>query len=306
MAGNQRNERSDSQKPTLGFIGLGQMGSRMASRLLEAGYPVTVYNRTKERTRALVELGATAAETPARLAAECDVVLTMVTDDAAQEHVLYGVDGVLAGVRDGSIVVDFSTVSPDASRRLYEAARDKGAMAIDAPVSGSLPQAEQGILVIFVGGDEEVYQQCRPILAVLGKSSFYMGPSGMGTTMKLVVNALLGLAMQGLAEAVAVGEKAGLPKETLLDVLEQTAVVTPAQKAKFANIRRDEYPKQFALSLMHKDLGLVLGLAGQVSAPMPATAVTRQMYTAAMAQGMTEDFSILVRFIQQLAGVSSP
>ncbi len=158
--------------------------------------------------------------------------------------------------------------------------------------------------MIFVGGEQETYQQCKPILDILGQSSFYMGPSGMGTTMKLVVNTLLGLGMQALAEAIALGEKAGLEKGLLLDVLGQTTVLTPGQKSKLENVKREEYPTNFALSLMHKDFRLVLSQAYDLSVSMPATAAAQQMYTAAMAKGMDEDFSIMIKFMEQLAGVS--
>jgi 3-hydroxyisobutyrate dehydrogenase-like beta-hydroxyacid dehydrogenase len=176
---------------------------------------------------------------------------------------------------------------------------------IDAAVSGSVPQADQGSLVIFVGGDHQTYEQCTPILDVLGKNSFYMGASGMGTTMKLVVNTLLGLGMQALAEAIALGEKAGVEKGLLLNVLGQTAVLTPGQKSKLENVKREEYPTNFALSLMHKDFSLVLSQAYDVSVAMPATAAAQHMYTAAMARGMDEDFSVMIKFMEELAGLST-
>jgi 3-hydroxyisobutyrate dehydrogenase len=158
--------------------------------------------------------------------------------------------------------------------------------------------------VIFVGGEEGTYQHCKPILDILGQSSFYMGPSGMGTTMKLVVNTLLGLGMQALAEAIALGEKTGLAKDALLDVLAQTAVLTSGQKSKLENVRREQYPTQFALSLQHKDLCLIMHEADEVSVPMPATSAALQMYTAALNKGMEADFSIMIKFMEQLAGVS--
>jgi 3-hydroxyisobutyrate dehydrogenase len=287
----------------LGFIGMGHMGSLMAQRLLAAGYPLTVYDRTPDKAQALGQLGALVATTLGDLAARSNVVLVSVTDDAAQEHVMFGQDGALAGLRAGSTIIDLSTVSPTASRRLYQAAREKGVAMIDAPVSGSVAQVEQGSLVIFVGGDSETYERCRPILAVLGASIFYMGPSGRGTIMKLVVNDLLGVGMQALAEAIALGQKAGIDKNVLLDVLEQTAVLTPGQKGKLANARSGQYPAQFALSLMHKDFGLILSQAIEDSVAMPATAVAQQMYTAAMANGKDADFSIMIQFMQTLAAV---
>jgi len=292
----------EQSKPTIGFIGMGHMGSHMAPRLIRAGYQLTVYDRTREKAQAIA--GATVAETPKEAASRSDVVISIVTDDAALDEVMHGPDGVLVGMHAGSAIIDMSTVSPRASRRIYQASRAKGIAMIDAAVSGSVPQVEQGSLVIFVGGEEETYQRCKPILEILGQSSFYMGPSGMGTTMKLVVNTLLGLGMQALAEAIALGEKAGLSKDVLLDVLGQTAVLTPGQKGKLDNVRREQYPTQFALSLQHKDLRLIMNEADEVSVSMPATAVALQMYTAALAKGMDADFSIMIKFMEQLGGVS--
>jgi 3-hydroxyisobutyrate dehydrogenase len=292
----------EQSKPTIGFIGMGHMGSHMATRLISAGYYLTVYDRTREKAQAIA--GATVAETPEEAASHSDMVISMVTNDPALEEVMFGPNGVLAGTHTGSVIIDMSTVSPRSSRRLFQAAREKGVAMIDAAVSGSVPQVEQGSLVIFAGGEQETYQQCKPILDILGQSSFYIGPSGMGTTMKLVVNTLLGLGMQALAEAIALGEKAGLEKGLLLDVLGQTTVLTAGQKSKLANVKSDQYPTQFALSLQHKDLGLILNEADEVSVSMPATAVALQMYTAALAKGMDEDFSIMIKFMEQLAGVS--
>ncbi len=292
----------EQSKATIGFIGMGHMGSHMAPRLIHAGYHLTVYDRTREKAQAIA--GASVAETPKEAAANSEVVISIVTDDAALEEVMLGPDGVLAGTHAGSVIIDMSTVSPRASRHLFQAARAKGVAMIDAAVSGSVPQVEQGSLLIFVGGEQETYQRCQPILDTLGQSIFYMGPSGMGTTMKLVVNTLLGLGMQALAEAIALGEKAGLEKDVLLDVLGQTAVLTAGQKSKLENVRRKQYPTQFALSLQHKDLRLILSEADELSVSMPATAVAQQMYTAALAKGMDEDFSIMIEFMEQLAGVS--
>ncbi|HEX9606744.1 MAG TPA: NAD(P)-dependent oxidoreductase [Gemmatimonadaceae bacterium] len=287
----------------LGFIGMGHMGSHMATRLIGAKYAVTVYDRSKEKSQAVA--GSRVAESPKDLAEHSEVVLISVTDDAAVEQVMFGPDGALAGLREGSRIIDMSTVSPGASRRLYKAAREKSASMIDAAVSGSVPQVDQGSLVIFVGGDQQTYEQCRSILEILGQHIFYMGSSGMGTTMKLVVNTLLGLGMQALAEAIALGEKAGLEKGLLLEVLEQTAVVSPSQKSKLANVKSEQYPTLFALSLMHKDLGLVMRQAAEISVSMPATAAAEQMYTAAMAKGREEDFSVVIRLMEELAGAAT-
>src|SRR5438270_9293277 len=299
------NMESNKLKPSIGFIGMGHMGSHMVQRLLDAGYPLVGYDRTKEKAQEVGQRGAQVAQTPKDLAANCQVVMACVTNDEAQHDVMFGPDGALAGTHAGSVIIDLSTVSPDASRRLFQAAKEQGVSMIDAAVSGSVPQVEQGSLVIFVGGEQEIYQKCKPILDVLGQNSFYMGASGMGTTMKLVVNTLLGLGMQALAEAIALGEKAGVEKGLLLDVLGQTAVLTPGQKSKLENVRREQYPTNFALSLIHKDLSLVLSQAYDVSVSMPATVAAQQMSSAAMAKGMDADFSIMIQFMEELAGLSA-
>jgi 3-hydroxyisobutyrate dehydrogenase len=300
------NLESGTLATKIGFIGLGHMGSAMTRRLLGAGYSVVVYDRTAERILEAASWGAAGSSTPKDLAATCKVVMTSVTNDEAQHDVMFGPDGALAGLHSDSTIIDLSTVSPGASRRLHQAAAEKGVPMLDAAVSGSVPQVEQGSLAIFVGGEAEAYQRCKPILDVLGSQSFHMGPSGMGTTMKLVVNTLLGLGMQSLAEAIALGLKAGIARGLLLDVLGQTYVLSPSQKSKLENVRRDEYPTNFGLSLMHKDFDLVLREAYELSVAMPSTAAAQQMAAAATAQGMDADFSILIKFMSELAPPPSP
>jgi 3-hydroxyisobutyrate dehydrogenase len=295
-------ERDAAQR--IGFIGLGHMGRLMVARLLAAGYALTVYDRAPERARPHADTGAAVAATPRQVAAQCDVVMASVTDDAAVQEVMLGADGVLAGVRMDSLVIDLSSVAPQTSRRVWAAARANGVAMIDAPVSGSTPQAEQGLLTIFVGGEQHSFERCQPILEVLGTTVWYMGPSGAGTMMKLVVNTLLGVEMQALAEAIALGQKAGLEKGRLLDVLEQTALIAPAHKAKFANARREEYPVTFALRLMHKDFGLIQQEATSLAVPMPATAAAQQACTAEQAKNTEEDYAAVIRLMEEWAGVT--
>jgi 3-hydroxyisobutyrate dehydrogenase-like beta-hydroxyacid dehydrogenase len=284
------------------------MGGRMASRLLAAHHDVVVYDRTREKARPLQQGGAKVAATAKELAAGVDIVFSSVTNDAALEQVMFEPDGVLAAARAGATIVDMSTVSPRTSRRLHDAARSKSVSMLDAPVSGSTVQAEQGQLVIFVGGEEDAYQRCQPILAVLGSKTFYLGPSGAGATMKLCVNTLLGLGVQALAEAIALGVKAGLARERFLQVLGETAVVSPSQKAKIENARRDQYPAAFPLRLMFKDFGLIVETALELSVPMPATAAAVQVAAAEHARQSAahtdEDFSVVVRAMERLAGVA--
>lgn len=292
----------------IGFIGLGAMGSRMADRLLAAHHDVVVYNRTRQRAQPLEERGAKVAATPKELAADVDIVFSSLANDAALDQVMFGPDGALAGTRPGVVVVEMSTVNPRTSRRLHERASRQGVSVLDAPVSGSTAQAEQGQLVIFVGGEEDAFQKCGPILAVLGSKTFYLGPSGAGATMKLCVNTLLGLGVQALAEAIALGVKAGLPRERFLQVLGETAVVSPSQRSKLENARQEEYPAAFALRLMFKDFGLILEAAMELSVPMPATAAAVQIaameHARQLASNTDEDFSVVVRAMERLAAVA--
>jgi 3-hydroxyisobutyrate dehydrogenase-like beta-hydroxyacid dehydrogenase len=289
----------------LGFVGLGYMGSRIAHRLMDARFPLGVYNRTREKTRVLAERGARVYDSLRELVADADTILCMLADDAAVEQVMLGPDGILAAARSGSTIIDLSSVHPDTSRRLASGASLRNIAVLDASVSGSTPQAEEGSLVLFVGGDRMVYEQCRPVLQVIGSHIFYLGPSGAGATMKLVANSLLGVGMQALAEALALGQRAGLDRTTLLDVLEQTAIVTPGQKHKLENVRSGDYPVEFPLRLMFKDLLNAERLAGQTAVPIPVIAAAQQMLAVEQAQGREEDFSAIIRTMEELAGVSS-
>jgi 3-hydroxyisobutyrate dehydrogenase len=289
-------------KPRLGFIGMGGMGSRMAARLVAAGYDVTVYNRDRARTRPLEMQGAKVASEPDHLAAGVDVVLSSLADDAAVEQVMLSPGRTLARARPGTVFIEMSTVSPSLSRHLHAAAREKGVPMLDAPVSGTTGVAERGELVIFVGGDQAVHERALPILQVLGRAVHHMGAAGSGASMKLCANVLLGLGIQALAEAVGLGLKAGLERERLVEVLGGTAVVSPSQKSKLDNVLHQAYPPAFPLRLMSKDYGLILDTAATLHAAMPATAAAAQVSAAELARdsaaGHDEDFSSVVRAME--------
>jgi 3-hydroxyisobutyrate dehydrogenase-like beta-hydroxyacid dehydrogenase len=290
-------------RPSIGFVGLGLMGSRMATRLLEARYPLTVHNRSPERTLPLAERGARVAPTPEELARSVTVVMLSLADDAALDEVMRGPRGTLSGLQPGATVIDLSTVSPRISRTIALEVKAAGGSMLDTPVSGSTPQAEQGALNILVGGDEEVYRRSEPILAVLGRNRFYLGPNGMGLVMKLTINAMLGLGVQALAEAVTLGEAAGLEKDRLLDVLGQMTVVSPSQKSKLDSARSGSYPPNFPVQHMNKDYGLIAELATQANVALPATAAAHQMTKAASTQAPDEDFAVVIRVMERLAGL---
>jgi len=293
--------------PRLGFIGLGAMGGRMAQRLLAAGYDLTVHDRARERARTLEQGGAKFAPTPKRLAAAVDVVLSSLPDDAALEEVMFGPEGTLTVARPGTTFIEMSTVSPRISSRLHEAARTRGLAVLDAPVSGSTPQAEEGQLVILVGGREEMYREYLPILNVVGKNSFYMGPAGSGIAAKLCLNTLLGVGIQALAEAIALGLRSGLDQERLLQVLGASSVLSPSQKSKLEHARTGEYPATFPLRLMFKDFGLISQRALELSVPMPSTAAAAQVCAVEYARNdgqADEDFSAVIRTVQRMAGLA--
>jgi 3-hydroxyisobutyrate dehydrogenase len=289
-------------RPQLGFLGMGAMGSRLAARLMAAGYSLVVYDRTHEKALLLARQGARVAETPRAVAAHCSVVLSCLADDSAVEAALQGPDGAFDGARPGTTFIEMSTILPETSRAVAAAAQARGMALLDAAISGSTPQVEAGTITLLVGGDQTVYEHCLPMLTTLTQRCFYMGSTGMGTTMKLVVNTLLGVGIQVLAEALALGEKAGLEKGRLLDVLAQTAVISPRQQLALENVRREEYPVTFGLQLMHKDFGLILREAESLHVPMPTTAAAEQLSTVELASGGDGDITSTIHWMEELAG----
>src|SRR5258708_11109487 len=224
----------------LGFIGLGNMGSRIAQRLLDHGYRVEVYDRDSAKTEAIAA-GGDVAKNIFELARTADVLLSCLTNDEAVRSVYIGATGVLAGARPGTAVLEMSTISPESSRELHRLGAQRGIDVLDVAISGSTPAAEQGMLTLLVGGSENLFRAAEPIFQSVAKQYFLLGGPGSGTSMKLVVNTLLGLGMQAIAEAVVLGEKAGLDRKRLLEVLSKTAVVAPAHVGKLAKIATNDY-----------------------------------------------------------------
>jgi 3-hydroxyisobutyrate dehydrogenase-like beta-hydroxyacid dehydrogenase len=290
-----------SENTRLGFIGIGNMGSRIARRLLEYGYQVIAYNRTREAAEELVKSGATVADSIAILASKADVVLSCLPNDDAVKSVYTDPQGVFAYLRSGSAIIDMSTVSPETSRELYELSHQVGVTCLDSPISGSTPFAENGTLTLFCGGDEELFSAAQPIFSSIARQYFYLGRSGSGTSMKLVANTLLGVGMQAIAEAVAFGQKEGIDRHKLLEVLSHTAVIAPAHLGKLARADVGDFSPQFALHLMNKDFRLILETAGAARVPMPATAAAFQMNVAESGEGKEEDFSAVITLMEKLA-----
>jgi len=276
----------------LGFIGIGAMGLRIAGRLLKHGFSVT-------------GSGGTVARSIAELASGADVVLSSLPNDEGVRSVYTRSDGVLEHIHRGSTIIEMSTVSPETSRELYRLGAARGVSVLDVPVSGSTPAAEQGLLTLLGGGDEDSFNAAQAIFTAIGRQHFYLGPSGSGNTMKLVVNTLLGVSMQAIAEAVVLGEKAGLDRQRLFDILSKTAVIAPAHIGKLTKALEHDYRPEFAVGLMNKDFRLILETALAVHAPMPAATAAFPINDAEFADHPDYDFCAVIDRMEDLANINS-
>jgi 3-hydroxyisobutyrate dehydrogenase-like beta-hydroxyacid dehydrogenase len=282
---------------TLALCGLGQMGGALANRLLEGGHELIVWNRTAERAGALVERGARAAATPAEAARSADAVVTMLATPAALEQVVFGADGLTTGLAPGSTLIEMSTVGPDAVRAL--AARlPEGVHLLDAPVLGSVPQATQGTLELFVGGPEDVFERWRPVLELLGRP-VHFGPVGAGAAMKLVANLTLGVLMTGLGEALALADAEGLDQALVLDALAGSPIGATV-KSKRDNVESGTYPPNFKLSLAVKDLRLVTEAAARAGLDLCVAPAARAWLEMADEAGLgPRDYSAVIAHVRR-------
>jgi len=285
----------------VGLIGLGLMGRPMGMNLLKAGHKLAVWNRTPGRANELVAAGAVLAKTPYEAAEASEFLLTIVSDPPALESVLWGQegknDGALAGLRAGSIYVDSSTISPSLVGRVAAACRQRGVAFLDAPVTGGDWGAREGNLVFMIGGDDEALREAEPILGVMGKKWFHLGPSGAGQTMKLAMNAILALEVAAMAEALALVTRAGLRGEQLVEVMQASMARSGVLDVKSPLMLKGDYKPSFPLRLMHKDLGLALDLANQLGVSLPATAAAREVYNYVKGGAKEDlDYSAVMRF----------
>jgi len=279
------------------------MGSRIARRLIDHGYALTAYDRSFEKASALVENGAEVAGSIADLTHKSDIVLSCLTNGEAVRGVFLGPDGVLENARVGAIVLEMSTILPDTARELSRLGRQRGVDILDVAISGSTPAAEQGKLTLLAGGNREIFSAVTSIFRAIAAQYFYLGPSGSGTAMKLVVNTLLGVGMQAVAEAATLGQRAGLDRNLLLEVLAKTAVIPPALTGKLERVKNGDYSAQFPIDLMNKDFRLILESAAEMKVPMPATTAAFQVNSAEFAQESGVDFSIVVELMEKLASL---
>jgi 3-hydroxyisobutyrate dehydrogenase len=272
------------------------MGGGMGGRLLGAGFPLTVYNRSPARAEPLVRRGARQAATPREAAADADVVLSMVSDDEASREMWSGGNGALAGVASGRVLVECSTVSVARVHELAEAAAEKGCEFLDAPVTGTRPHAAAGELVFLVGGDAVTLERVRPVLAVMSRAVVHAGPSGSGARLKLINNFMAAVQAASFAEALAVIEKSGLNRDVAVDVLTNGAPGSPLVKTMAARMTGHEYmPPNFAMRLMAKDIRYASGEAAQHGVPLQTGAATLQVFERAIAEGYGDaDFAAIV------------
>jgi 3-hydroxyisobutyrate dehydrogenase-like beta-hydroxyacid dehydrogenase len=291
-----------AERAKLGFIGLGNMGNRIAQRLLDRGYRLTVHDLEITQAEALAARGGIVAKSVLDLVQSADVILSCLTNDAAVLSVYTGPEGVFAGAKSGTVVLEMSTISPETSRELHRLGTQRGIEVLDVAISGSTPAAEQGILTLLAGGGSELFRAAEPIFQSIAKQYFLLGASGSGTAMKLVVNTLLGVGMQAIAEAVALGEKAGLDRERLLEVLAKTAVIAPAHVGKLARAAVNDYSPQFPLRLMNKDFQLILKAAAKEHVSMPATEAAFCVNSEELTDNADKDFSAVLRRMEEVAG----
>lgn len=285
----------------IGLIGLGLMGRPMGMNLRKAGHSLTVWNRTPSRADELVRAGAKLAKTPRDVAAASDVLLSIVSDPPALESVVWGHegkdDGALAGLKTGSIYIESSTVSPALEKRIAAACKERGVRFLDAPVTGGDWGAREGNLVFMIGGDAETLKEVEPVLGVMGKRWFHLGPNGAGQTVKLAMNALLALQVGAMAEAIALVTKAGLSGEQLVEVMQASMARSGLLDLKSALMLKGDFKPSFPLRLMHKDLGLALDLANQLGVALPTTAAAREVYNYVQGEAKEDlDYSAVMRF----------
>jgi 3-hydroxyisobutyrate dehydrogenase-like beta-hydroxyacid dehydrogenase len=287
----------DKREVQIGFIGLGLMGSRLTQRLHAAGWSVQAWNRSPGPADALRRAGVLIAESVAELVVHSDVILSSLANDEAVHSVYFGKDGVFSAAKRGTIVLEMSTISPELSRLLHQQASTLGLRLLDLAVSGSTPAVEAGTITLLSGGDLKTFEQCAPIYETIAKQWFLIGPGSSGVLMKLVVNLLLGLDMQAIAEAVSLGEHLKIDRNVLLDVLAKTAVIPPAFVGKFQKIKNGDYSPEFPLRLMSKDMDLAMNAARSSGAVLPAATAAQSVLASSVSSNGDLDLAAITPLV---------
>jgi 2-hydroxy-3-oxopropionate reductase len=286
----------------LGFIGLGVMGRPMALHLMQHGHRMSVFARRAESAAPLVAAGATRYDTPALLAAQCEVVFTMVTNSQDVEQIVLGADGLTHGLRPGSVLVDMETISPTVARAVAAALAKKGVDMLDAPVSGGATGAKQATLAIMAGGKPDVFERIKPLFACMGKTIIRVGDSGAGQITKACNQLLLLVTAQGAAEALALAKRCGVDPATVREVLMGGIASSRVLEVFGKRMVERNFADGIDTRLYHKDLAIALGLVHQHGAAAPAAAVTMQQVNAAIGRGEgTQDLSVLIEVLEGMS-----
>ena len=289
----------------LGFVGLGVMGSQMVNRLLSKGHTVTGYNRTRSKAEWLIDKGMKWADSPRAVAQAADITFAMVTNSAAITAVTDGPDGLIAGLSKGKFFVDISTVAPTVSRALAAKVREKGADMLDSPVSGSVITLQEGKLSVMVGGRKESFDKIKPILQDIGPKVTHVGDNGLALAMKIAVNLSLAVQMLSFSEGVLLAEKSGIRRETAVDVLTHSVIASPMVQYRGPFILGQPEEAWFDVNMMQKDMLLALELGRQLDVPLPTTAVSNEILTAARGMGMEkQDFACMFDVLAQMSGLA--
>ncbi|MFB9989723.1 NAD(P)-dependent oxidoreductase [Bacillus benzoevorans] len=288
----------------IGFIGLGTMGLPMAHNLLKSGYELIIYNRTKEKMSILEEKGAMIARSPKEVAAQSELVFTMLTADAAVEEVILGEDGIIDGAYPGLIVIDSSTIAPNTSKKVAEELALHDVEMLDAPVTGSEPQAIEGTLTFMVGGKKEIFEKCMDLFLVLGKIAYYMGGHGQGSYMKLANNSMAAINLLAFSEAITMATKAGIDPEVFMQVVSSGAARSAMAENKAAKVINRDFHPHFMAQLLHKDLGLASDTAKELEISAPVLALVKEIFQMAKAKGYgAEDMCAVVKCYEEWAGI---
>jgi len=291
-------------KKKIGFIGLGVMGKPMAGNLLKAGYSLVVHNRSRESVKELVSLGAEEAFSPKEVASRSELMITMLPDSPDVELVALGADGLIEGVSEGDIYVDMSTIAPPVAIRIAKAMAEKGVRCLDAPVSGGDVGAQQGTLSIMVGGDEDLFNEVRPIFEVMGKTITLCGPNGAGQTVKACNQIQVALNLIGMAEALVLGAKAGVDPAIVLQVLSGGFAQSRVMDVRGPRVIKRIFEPGFKSKLHYKDLNIIREAARAYGASLPASALAHELFSAMQAQGWGDlDHSAVIRVIELLSNV---
>ena len=291
----------------LGFIGLGVMGGRITERLLTKGHTVTGYNRTRAKAEWLVEKGMHWADSPREVAGESDFIFAMVTNAAATQAITEGPNGLLAGLTKGKIFIDMSTVSPNVSRSLAAKVRAAGADMVDSPVSGSVVTLQEDKLSIMVSGRKQTFDAVKPLLLDIGPKVTYLGDNGQALCMKIATNLSLAVQMLAFSEGVLLAEKSGIAREVAVDVLTHGAIASPMIQYRGPFVLQQPEEAWFDVNMMQKDMVLAMELGRQFDVPLPTTAASNEILTAARGMGLAKyDFACVFDVLASMSGVTTP